>query len=203
MRRKARCLALAEAPILFFCVVLCWQNVKICECLLGMPSFQCIGGGSVLPPMPCQTLCQAARRKAHRLALAEALSLFSLSYCVAKTINSVNFCLQRPVFNASGLAVCRPQSVAGRWAGRRAERRIVWPWRRRRFSFSLSYCVGKTLKSVNVCLQCPVFNALGAIVCRRQCLAGRWAGRRAKRRVAWPWRRRRIFFLCRIVLAKR
>ena len=37
MRRKARRLALAEAPILFFSVVLCWQNVKICECLLGMP----------------------------------------------------------------------------------------------------------------------------------------------------------------------
>ena len=85
MRRKARRLALAEAPILFFSVVLCWQNFKSCECLLAMPSFQCIGGGNVPPP----------------------------------------------------------------------------------------------------------------------CLAGRWAGRRAKRRVAWPWRRRQIFFLCRIVLAKR
>ena len=30
MRRKARRLALAEAPILFFSVVLCWQNFKIC-----------------------------------------------------------------------------------------------------------------------------------------------------------------------------
>ena len=62
MHRKARRLALAEAPILFFSVVLCWQNVKICECLLATPSFQCIGP-----------------------------------------------------------AVCRPQSVAGRWAGRRAK----------------------------------------------------------------------------------
>ena len=129
---------------LFFSVVLCWQNVKICECLLATPSFQCIGGGSVPPPMPCRTLGRAARRKARRLALAEAPILFSLSYCV-----------------------------------------------------------GKTLKSVNVCLQRPVFNALGAAVCRPRCLAGRWAGRRAERRVAWPWRRRRIFFLCRIVLAKR
>ena len=143
-RRKARRLALAEAPILFFSVVLCWQNVKFCECLLGMPSFQCIGGGSVPPPMPCRTLGRAARRKARRLALAEAPNLFSLSYCV-----------------------------------------------------------GKTLKSVNVCLQCPVFNASGAAVCRPRCLARRWAGRRAERRIAWPWRRRRIFFLCRIVLAKR
>ena len=60
-RRKARRLALAEAPILFFSVVLCWQNFKICECLLAMPSFQCIGGGSVPPPMPCRTLGRAAR----------------------------------------------------------------------------------------------------------------------------------------------
>ena len=94
-------------------------------------------------------------------------------------------------------------SLRARWAGRCAERRVAWPWRRRRFLFSLSYCVGKTLKSVNVCLQCPVFNALGAAVCRPQWLAGRWAGRRAERRVAWPWWRRRFFFLCRIVLAKR
>ena len=50
MRRKARRLALAEAPILFFCVVLCWQNFKSCEYLLATASFQCIGGGSVPPP---------------------------------------------------------------------------------------------------------------------------------------------------------
>ena len=56
----------------FFSVVLCWHNVKMCECLLAMPSFQCIGGGSVPPPMPCGTLDRAARRKARRLALAEA-----------------------------------------------------------------------------------------------------------------------------------
>ena len=78
-----------------------------------------------------RTLGRAMRRKACRLALAEALSLFSLSYCVAKTINSVNFCLQCPVFNASGLAMCRPQWFARRWAGWHAERRIAWPWRRR------------------------------------------------------------------------
>ena len=76
-----------------------------------------------------------------------------------------------------------------------AERRVAWPWRRRRFFFSLSYCVGKTLKSVNVCLQCPVFNASGAAVCRPQSVAGRWAGRRAERRVAWPWRRPECNFL--------
>ena len=123
------------APILFFSIVLCWQNFKICECLLAMPSFQCIGGGSVPPPMPCRTLGRAAHRKAHRLALAEAPNLFSLSYCGGKTLKSVNVCLQRPIFNASGLAVCRPQSVAGRWAGRRAERRIAWPWRRPECNF--------------------------------------------------------------------
>ena len=160
-----------------------------------MPSFRCIWGSSVPPPMPCRTLSRAARRKARRLALAEAPIHFSVSYCVATTLNSVNFCLECPVFNASGPAVCCPQWLARRWAGRHAERRIAWPWRRRRFSFSLSYCVGKTLKSVNVCLQCPVFNALGAAVCRPRCLAGRWAGRRAERRVAWPWRRPECNFL--------
>ena len=112
-RRKVRCLALAEAPILFFSVVLCCQNFKICERLLAMPSFQYIGGGSVPPPTPCRTLGRAARRKARRLALAEAPNLFSLSYCVGKTLKSVNVCLQRPVFNASGTAVYHPQSIAG------------------------------------------------------------------------------------------
>ena len=72
MSQKARRLALAEAPIHFFWVVLCCHNVKFCEFLLGMLSFQCIRGGSVPPPMPSQTLGRAARRKARRLALAEA-----------------------------------------------------------------------------------------------------------------------------------
>ena len=71
-RQKARRLALAEAPIHFFFVVLCWQNVKICECLLATPSFPCIGGSSVLPPMPYRTLGQATRRMARHLALPQA-----------------------------------------------------------------------------------------------------------------------------------
>ena len=52
---------LGGGAVLFFSVVLCWQNDKFYECLLGMPSFQCIGGGSVPPPMPCRTLGRAAR----------------------------------------------------------------------------------------------------------------------------------------------
>ena len=56
----------------FFSVILCWQNDKICECLLATPGFQCIGAGSVPAPMACRTLGRAARRKARRLALAEA-----------------------------------------------------------------------------------------------------------------------------------
>ena len=87
-----------------------------------------------------------------------------------------------------------PRCLAGRWAGRRAERRVAWPWRRRRIFFSLSYCVGKTLKCVNVCLQRPIFNASGPAVCRPQSVAGRWAGQRAERRVAWPWRRPKCNF---------
>ena len=119
----------------FFSVVLCWQSFKICECLLAMPNFQCIGGGSVPPLMPCRTLGRAAHRKARRLALAEAPNLFSLSYCVGKTLKCVNICLQRPIFNASGPVVCCLQSVAGRWAGRRTKRRVAWPWRRRQIFF--------------------------------------------------------------------
>ena len=60
----------------FFSIVLCWQNFKMCECLLATPSFQCIGAGSVPPPISCWTLGRAARRKTHRLALVEAPILF-------------------------------------------------------------------------------------------------------------------------------
>ena len=59
---------------------------------------------------PCRyTLGRVMPRKARRLPLAEAPSLFSLSYCVGKMINSVNVCWQRLVFTASGPAVCRPR----------------------------------------------------------------------------------------------
>ena len=133
----------------FFCVVLCWQNVKMCGCLLATPSFQCIGGGSVPPPMLCRTLGRAARRKARRLALAVAPNLFSVSYCVGKTLKSVNVCLQRPVFNALGAAVCRPRCLAGRWAGQRAERRVAWPWWRPECNF-LS-CFGRIVRGKMRC----------------------------------------------------
>ena len=132
---KGASLGLGGGAESFFSVVLCWQNVKMCGCLLATPSFQRIGGGSVPPPMPCRTLGRAARRKARCLNLAEAPILFSVSYCVGKTLKSVNVCLQRPVFNALGAAVCRPQCLAGRWARRRAERRVAWPWRRHRIFF--------------------------------------------------------------------
>ena len=102
MCRKARRLALAEAPILFFCVVLCWQNFKSCECLLAMPSFQCVGGGSVPPPTACRTLGQAMRRKARRLALAVEPSLY-LSFVLC--LQNVKFCaclLAMPSFQCIG-----------------------------------------------------------------------------------------------------
>ena len=63
MRRKARRLALAEGPLLFFGVVSCWQILTFCEGFLEMTSFQCIGGGSVPPPFSCQTLGRAVHRK--------------------------------------------------------------------------------------------------------------------------------------------
>ena len=147
----------------FFSIVLCWQDVKMCGCLLATPRFQCIGGGSVLPPMPCRTLGRAARRKARRLALAEALNLFSLSYRVGKTLKCVDVCLQRPAFNASGAAVCRPRCLAGRWAGRRAERRVAWPWRRHECNF-LS-CFG--------CIVCGKMRCRGKTGVAMQCTASR------------------------------
>ena len=156
---KGASLGLGGGAESFFSVVLCWQNVKMCECLLATPSFQCIGAGSVPPPISCRTLGQAARRKVHRLALAEAPNLFSLSYCVGKTLKSVNFCLQCPVFNASGAAMCRPPCLAGCWTGRRAERRVAWPWRRPECNFLSCFgrivcgkmrCRGKT----GVAMQC-------------------------------------------------
>ena len=184
MRRKGRRLALAEALIHFFCVVLCCQNVKFCEFLLGMPVFNASGVAVCRP----QSLARRwAGRRAERCVAwpwRRRRLFFSLSYCVGKTLKSVNVCLQCLVFNASGAAGCRPRCLARRWAGRCAERRVAWPWRRRRIFFSLSYCVGKTLKSVNVCFQRPVFNASGPAVCCPQWLSGRWVGRCAEWRIA-------------------
>ena len=144
----------------FFCVVLCWPNVKICACLLATPNFQCIGGGSVLPPMPCWTLGRAACRKARRLALAEAPILFiSVVLSWQNFKKFVNVCLQCPVFNALGVAVCHPRCLAGRWAGQRAQRRVAWPWQRPQCNFLSCFgrivcgkmrCRGKT----GVAIQC-------------------------------------------------
>ena len=81
-RRKARCLALVEAPMQVFGVASCWQNVKICECFLKMRDFHCIGSGNVPPPLNWQTLGRAMRRKAHRLASAEGpLHFFGVVSC--------------------------------------------------------------------------------------------------------------------------
>ena len=122
VRQKAHRLALAEAPILFFSVVLCWQNVKICECLLGMPSFQCIGASSVPPPMACRTLGRAARRKAHRLALAEAPILF---FSVVLCWQNVKICeclLAMPSFQCIGGGSV-PPPMAWRTLGRATRRK--------------------------------------------------------------------------------
>ena len=118
-----------------------------------MRGFQCIGGGSVPHPPSSCALVWAMRRKTHRLALAEGpLHFFWLSFHVGKMLLSVKVCLKCPVFNALGAAVCRPQSVARRWAGRRAERRIAWPWRRP---------------------ECNFLSCFGCIVCGKMCCRGK------------------------------
>ena len=130
-----------------------------------------------------RTLGCAMRRKARRLALAEVPILLSVSYCVGKTLKSVNICLECPVFNASGAAVCRPQCLAGRWVGRRAEWRIAWPCRRRQCKI---FCAVSCWQNVKICecfLKCAVFNASGAEVSLPHRVAAHWAGRCAERRV--------------------
>ena len=97
-----------------------------------------------------RTLGRAMCRKARRLALAEAPIFFSVSYCVGKTLKPVNVCLECPVFNALGAAMCRPQCLSRRWAGRRAEWRVAWPCHRRQCKIFVPYCVGKMLESVSV-----------------------------------------------------
>ena len=164
--QKARRLALAEAPMQFFGVASCWPNVKICECFLKMHGFHCIGARSVPPPPNWRTLGRAMCQKAHRLASAEAPILLCVSYCVNRTLKSVNVCLECPVFNTLGAAVCHPQSVAGRWAGRRAKKRVAWPWWRRQCKILGPYRVGKMLKFVSVFLKCSVFTASEAEVSR-------------------------------------
>ena len=74
-----------EAPILFSLSYHVGKTLKLCECLLGMPSFQCIGGGSVPPPITCRTLGRAVHQKARCLALAEApMYIFCVTYHVGK-----------------------------------------------------------------------------------------------------------------------
>ena len=63
MRRKPHHLALAEAPILFFSVVLCWQNVKICECSAWNAQFSMHRGRQCATPNDYRTLGRVARRK--------------------------------------------------------------------------------------------------------------------------------------------
>ena len=129
-----------------FGVASCGKMLKSVNVFLKMRGFHCVGDGSVLPPPNCQ----AARRKAHRLALAEAPILLFVSYSVNKILKFVNVCLECPVFNALGAAVSCPQSLAGRWAGRRAEWRVTWPWRRCQCKIFVPYRVGKMLESVSV-----------------------------------------------------
>ena len=115
------------ADAFFVSVVLCWQNVKICECLLAMPSFQCIGGGSVPPPMPCQTLGRAVRRKARRLALAKAPNAFFSVVLCSQNVKICECLLAMPSFQCiGGGSVPAPNGCRTLgWAARRKARRLA------------------------------------------------------------------------------
>ena len=65
----------------------------------------------------CHTLGRAERQKTHRLALAEASMHFAVLYHIDRMCKSAKDGLNFPVFNALGVAVRCPHSVAGRWAG--------------------------------------------------------------------------------------
>ena len=119
MRRKARRLALAVEPSLYLSFVLCLQNVKFCACLLAMPSFQCIGGGSVPPPMACRTLGRAARRKARRLALADAPSIYFSFVLCSQNVKICACLLAMPSFQCVGGGSV-PPPMACRTLGRAA-----------------------------------------------------------------------------------
>ena len=89
---------------------------------------------------------------------------FYVSYNAGKTLKSVKVCLECPVFNALGAAVCRPQSLARRWAGQHSQRHIAWPWQRCQCKLFVSHRVDKKLKSVSVFLKYVVFIALAVAV---------------------------------------
>ena len=79
-----------------------------------MPSFQCIGDGSVPSPMTCRMVGQAMHRKASRLALEEAPILFFVSYRDGKMLKPMSVFLKCAVFIALAVALYRPHQIAGR-----------------------------------------------------------------------------------------
>ena len=122
-RRKARHLALAEAPMQVFGVASCWQNVKICECFLKMRGFHCIGSGSVPPPPNWQTLGRAMHRKACRLALVEGpLHFFGVVSCCQIVTFWEGF-LEMPSFQCIGGGSV-PPPFSCRTLGRAARRKV-------------------------------------------------------------------------------
>ena len=113
MRRKALRLALAEALIFFFSVVLCWQNVKFCECLLATPSFQCIKVGSVPPQWLPDAGPGGALKGASPGLGGGAESFFSVVLCW-QNVKMCECLLATPSFQCIGGGSVRPQSVARR-----------------------------------------------------------------------------------------
>ena len=133
----------------FFCSVSHSQRVKIHEDLLKMRGFQCIGGGSVPPHRVAARWAGRCAKRRVALALAEAPMHFFVSYHVGKMLKSVKVCLKCLVFNALGAAMCRPQSVAGRWAGRSCQKARRLPWHGGLNAF---FCLVSGLECVGKCV---------------------------------------------------
>ena len=113
---------------------------------------------------PCRrTLGRVARRKARRLALRQAPILFFSIVLCWQNFKIVNVCLQCPVFNALGAAVCRPRCLAGRWAGQRTEGASPGLGRGLNAIFCLvsgASSVGKRVAGVKQVWQCSVLLAV-------------------------------------------
>ena len=126
----------------FFCIVSCWQCVENYEGLVKLCNFHCIGGGSVPPPMSCQTLGRAMHQKARHLAWTEARIAF---FCVVSCWQCVKSCeglIKLRGFHCIGVGNVPPPmscQTLGRTMRQKAHR-LAWAEACMQFSVSFLVC---------------------------------------------------------------